>query len=163
MHPSCRRWAERTVAARQLSHLNTLEVGSYDVNGGVRDLFNGPFVGVDMREGPGVDKVMDAEALEFDSGQFKVVISTEMLEHARRPWRALSEMARVARTGGWVLVSARGFDARGAFDLHDHPADHWRMGPGAMEIMAADAGLTVVECVADEDCPGWFLTARKVV
>lgn len=161
MHPSCRRWAELRVDQLGIQYRHVLEVGSLDVNGGVRDLFTGPYIGTDMREGPGVTMVMDAESLKFDDDEFEVVISTEMLEHCRRPWLAVAEMARVCAPGGYVLVSARGFDERGAFDLHDHPGDHWRFGPGSLDMLAADAGLDVLECIPDPDCPGWFLTAAK--
>jgi SAM-dependent methyltransferase len=161
MHGSARAFVERQVRQLDIAALATLEVGSLDVNGGVRDLFTGDYLGVDMRPGPGVDAVMNAEALHFDDGEWATVVSTEVMEHCDRPWRMLSEMTRVTAPGGHVLLTVRGFDERGAFALHDHPADHWRLGPGALEILAGDAGLAIVECIADPECPGWFLAARK--
>lgn len=162
MHGSVMAWTQRKVVELGIGAWPTLEVGSYNVNGSVRDYFTGAYVGVDMAEGPGVDKVMNAEALEYADDEWDVVISTEVLEHCERPWKAMAEMARVCAQGGYVMVSARGFDERGAFALHEYPWDLWRYGPGCMERLAVGVGLEVIECVADPECPGWLLTARKL-
>lgn len=48
-------WVAEQVGLHQLGCRSTLEVGSLNVNGTVRDLFTGVYLGVDMRDGPGVD------------------------------------------------------------------------------------------------------------
>lgn len=139
-----------------------LEVGSYDVNGSVRPLFAGPsYVGVDMRAGPGVDRVVNANSLPFPDATFDVVISTEMLEHDTRPWRSVAEMARVLRDGGTLILTARGYDERGCYEIHDSPGDYWRFTVKGFAEMVADAGLTVLDARKDPTDPGVFLTARK--
>ncbi|MDB0050250.1 hypothetical protein N9F31_02215, partial [Pseudomonadales bacterium] len=46
--------------------LAVLEIGSYDVNGSIRSLFNAQnYVGVDLVEGPGVDVVAGGQSLDF--------------------------------------------------------------------------------------------------
>lgn len=138
----------------------TLEVGSYIVNGTVRDLFGGGYVGVDHASGPGVDVVADALTLPFPARTFRTVVSTEMLEHCERPWVALAEMARVL--DGTLLLTARGFDEqRGSFGYHN-PPDLWRFGGAegeAIRAVVTDAGLHVDEVVADPQVPGWFVRA----
>ena len=64
-----------------------LEVGSYNVNGSVRDHFHNfsSYTGVDFRPGPNVDEVCLAHDMDFDV-KFDVVISSSMLEHDRH-WR----------------------------------------------------------------------------
>jgi SAM-dependent methyltransferase len=143
-----------------LAGRSVLEVGSYDVNGSVRPFFTGPFVGVDARQGPGVDQVAFADALPFADGSFEVVVSTEMLEHDLRPWRSLVEMARVLRPGGTLLLTARGYDGRGCFPVHDYPDDLWRFSGRSLQILTEDAGLTTRVDVDPTD-PGWFLEAVK--
>ncbi len=153
-------WVAGVVAGGDLAGRSTLEVGSYDVNGSVRLLFSGAYVGVDHAEGPGVDKVADAEHLPFADASFEVVVSTEMLEHAERPWLAVNEMARVCEPGGTVIVTCRGFNTVGAFH-HHNPPDHWRLGPGTLELLLADAGLTDVLVIADHQASGWLSRAHK--
>jgi O-antigen biosynthesis protein len=104
-----------------------LEVGSRDVNGTAKELLAGyarEYVGIDIIEGPSVDKVLDVNDLadSFAPGSFDVVVSTEMLEHCL-DWRgALFQMTAVLRVGGMLLITTRS----PGFELHDYPADHWR-------------------------------------
>jgi SAM-dependent methyltransferase len=160
MHPSVFAWVWSKVDVLGLADRAVLEVGSYDVNGSVRPFFTGSYVGVDMRAGPQVDMVAYADALPFDDESFDVVVSTEMLEHDPRPWRSLDEMARVLRHGGVLLLTARGYDGRGCFPVHDYPDDIWRFSGRSLEILANDAGL-VARVDADPTDPGWFLEGVK--
>lgn len=161
MHASCYDWVGKVVAEHGLADRPTLEVGSQDVNGTIRDHFTGEYLGVDMAPGRGVDRIADAEHLDFHDNSWPAVISTEMLEHCPRPWVAVAEMARVCAPGGYVIVTARGYDERGCWEVHGYPADHWRMAASAMRIMAEDAGLRVIRCERDPEGPGWFLLAVK--
>lgn len=47
---------------------------------------------------------MDAEALEFEDDSFDAVISYDSFEHFGNPERALSEIQRVVRPGGYVYL-----------------------------------------------------------
>lgn len=161
MHSSVMTYVGHWVGELNLSGHSVLEVGSYDVNGSVRQFFNGPFMGVDMREGPGVDKVALANDLPFDDASFDVVISTEMLEHDTRPWKSVAEMARVTSPGGHVIITARGYDQRGCFPIHDYPDDNWRFSVNAAREMLLDAGLEVVDLGPDPGDPGFCTVARK--
>jgi SAM-dependent methyltransferase len=161
VHESVLSWLAATVARERLAEAVTLEVGAFDVNGSARQFFEGPYVGLDMRAGPGVEVLSVGEALPFAAGAFEVVVCTEMLEHDRRPWRTIAEAARLLRAGGAFLCTARGYDERGCFPVHDYPDDLWRFSLEGARVLAADAGLTVVELSADPQCPGFFLLARR--
>src|SRR3990172_4472394 len=89
-----------------------IEVGSFDVNGSLRshvtNLLPLYYIGVDMREGPGVDLVCDATRLvEQFSFRFDLLISTEMLEHVIDWKTAISNMKRVLCPGGKVILTTR--------------------------------------------------------
>lgn len=161
MHDSVQAFVGRVVRENDLGHLATLEVGSLDVNGSPRKWFSGEYVGIDLREGEGVDRVADAERLPWSDGIWPVVVSCEMLEHVLRPHRVVAEMARVVAPGGFVLCSARGFDEWGCFRYHGHPDDHYRFGRLAFRALFEDAGLLVESLEADPTGPGWLLVARK--
>lgn len=161
MHPSVHAWVRAKAQEHGLTALRCLDVGSYATEDPkVRSLFV-DYLGVDARPGPNVDQVADGEALPFAPCTFDVVVSTEVLEHCPRPWRFVDELARVVRFGGHVLLTARGYDWRGCYPVHEHPADYWRFSLGALRILAEDAGLAVVELVDDPDYPGGFLLATK--
>lgn len=161
MHASVRDFVARQVAGLGLAGRSAVEVGSYDVNGGVRGLFTGRYVGVDMRAGPGVDVVAQAAALPFPDNAFEAAVCTEMLEHDTRPWLSIAEMARVLRPAGILLLTCRGFDQRGCFQLHEYPNDLWRFTVGSIGVLLADAGLAALEVIEDPQAPGVFAAARK--
>src|SRR6185436_2510530 len=78
-----------------------LEIGSLQTFGqeGFADLrafFPGkPYTGCDRTAGPGVDRVVDAQALDLPDGSVGTVIAADSLEHFPDPWRAVAEMHRV--------------------------------------------------------------------
>lgn len=138
-----------------------IEVGSLDVNGSVRPDIEalGPaaYVGIDMRPGPGVDVVCDAAELvdRFGEAAFDVVISTELLEHARDWRRVVSNFKRVARPGGLLLVSTRSYGV----DFHRQPFDYWRYQREDFETIFSD--MTVENLWLDPTDPGLMIKARK--
>jgi SAM-dependent methyltransferase len=85
-----------------------LEVGSRNVNGGIRDLFpNAAYTGVDITEGDGVDVVADAATWEPDR-EYDIVICAEVLEHAPA-WRDIVKTCwRALRPGGVFVMTAAG-------------------------------------------------------
>lgn len=161
MHNSVLQWTAEVVTQYKLAEKETLEVGSYDVNGTVRQFFTGPYVGCDITHGPSVDVICDAEYLMWGSERFDTVVSTEMLEHCPRPWVAVAEMARVLKPGGHLLLTARGYDDRGCWEVHGYPHDYWRFSDKSFRLLAEDADLDVLEVQRDPEGPGWMLLAVK--
>jgi SAM-dependent methyltransferase len=131
MHPSVMEWVEKKVQQHDLRQpdLRVLEVGSRNVNGSVRPLFDGvaSYTGVDFIEGPGVDLVLDAHRLTsaFARESFDVVVSTEMLEHDSEFWTSMTMMGEVLKPGGLLLITARG----NGFWVHGYPQDYYRFLP----------------------------------
>lgn len=163
MHESAFVWCDDQIQRLGLTYRPTLEIGSFYANGSVRALFSGRYVGVDYRNGLCVDVVADGESLPFADESWEVVISAETLEHVARPWLLLNEAARVCRPGGWVIMTARGFDDRGAYPVHNYPFDYWRFNRGAVDVLVRDAGLAMKINARDPDKPGFFLLAQRPV
>lgn len=154
-------WVGQQVADLGLAEKHVLEVGSKDENGTVRDFFHRGYVGVDIRDGKGVDQIAHAAHLPFAARSFEVVVSTEMLEHDTLPWRSLSEMRRVLKRGGVLLLTCRGFNPAGCFGYHGYPDDYWRFTVGGMTAMLRDVGFRAPEVIPDPQFPGVFVLARK--
>ena len=160
MHRSVMVWTAEQIQKHGLHRSSVLEVGSLDVNGSVRELFLGDYLGVDMRDGPGVDRVLDAHDLASIYRWFDVIVSTEMLEHDSAPWLSVRAMRAVCRRDGWLLLTARGYDATGCFPVHGYPEDHWRFSVTGMAHLLQWGGWEPVSVESDPECPGVLAVAR---
>ncbi len=140
-----------------------LEVGSLDVNGSLRAFAEalGPsrYVGVDIEMGSGVDIVLDAQHLveHFGNESFDLVVTTEMLEHVRDWQTVVSNLKRVLRPWGVLLLTTRSI----GFPYHGYPFDFWRYEPDDMRAIFGDLEILTLE--RDAAAPGVFLLARKPV
>lgn len=141
-----------------------LEVGSFHPLGGYRSLVNlcsgsTEYVGVDIRDGPGVDIVCQGEDIFelFGPDSFDVVIATELLEHVR-DWRTIiSNLKRVCKPLGTIIVTTR---SKG-YGYHAAPFDFWRYEAADIERIFSDCELISIE--QDSSAPGIFATVRKSV
>ena len=83
-----------------------LEVGSLDINGSIRTAFDDcAYTGADLSPGPGVDIACAGQLLEFPSAHFDVCVSCECFEHNPYWVETWSNMLRMTRPGGLVLMS----------------------------------------------------------
>lgn len=86
-----------------------LEVGSLDINGSVRQFFeNCQYHGIDLGDGPCVDKVCHVLQVNPAVPTYDVIISTEALEHDKE-WRlSLEHMLDLLKPGGLLLITCAG-------------------------------------------------------
>jgi len=115
------------------------------------------YVGLDISKGPGVDVVGSADSMTnmFGEDSFDIVISTEVVEHIK-DWRsAISNIKRVCKPGGTVLLTTR---SKG-YAYHGYPSDFWRYEPEDMEKIFSDFEILSLE--RDTEAPGVFIKARK--
>ena len=84
---------------------SVLEIGSYDVNGTVRSIFNSPdYIGVDLTSGPTVDLVLSGHEIDF-SRKFDFVLSFECFEH-NPYWEAtLEKMIDHVEGNGYLFLT----------------------------------------------------------
>jgi SAM-dependent methyltransferase len=117
------------------SVVKVLEIGSLDVNGGLRDLAPKEFsyTGVDFVEGPGVDLVLsDPYKLPFEDDSFDVVVSSSCFEHSEMFWIVFLEIMRVLKPKGLFYLNV---PSNGAF--HRYPVDCWRFYPDSGRALVA--------------------------
>jgi len=153
---------------------SVLEVGSLNVNGSVRSILEpqGPsqYLGIDMCDGPGVDRICDVQTYaaregcisladgSFVPAPYDFVISCEMLEHAEDWKGAFRAMCDLLKPGGTLLLTTRG----PGFPRHNVP-DYWRFTWDVLHRAAAACGLICVETHDDPQVPGVFMIATKAV
>lgn len=157
----CVVFGARTLPPDEVRGKRVIEVGSLNVNGSLRPILEcwepREYVGADVVAGPGVDVVCRAEELtnRFGPDTFDVVVSTEMLEHVR-DWRVVvSNLKRVCRPGGLLVITTR----RRGFPYHAHPCDFWRYEPDDLRAIFSDCEILRLEAEPREH--GVHLKARK--
>lgn len=111
---------------RSLPAPSVLELGSRNVTGVTRrGLFPDcrEYVGFDIMAGDGVDVVGDVHCLGnyFPASHFDLVFAISVFEHLLFPWKAVLEVNKVMRTGGYLHVCTHP-----AWPEHEMPWDFWR-------------------------------------
>jgi SAM-dependent methyltransferase len=143
---------------RELAHAVEIrdpivEFGSLQVEPGqpndLRPLFGGlDFIGTDMREGAGVDRVEDLRALSFADGEIGTAICLDTLEHCEDPRVACREMHRVLADGGLCAIASVML-----FGIHGYPADYWRFTPEGFRALLEPFDDAWVAGIGDPDIP----------
>lgn len=82
----------------------------------------------------------DASRLPFADASMDTVLLLEVLEHLRHPAQALSEIARVLRPGGILLLTLPFL-----YPVHDAPQDYQRYTVHGLQREIEAAGLVEVE------------------
>jgi SAM-dependent methyltransferase len=88
------------------SNSQVLEIGSLDVNGNNKYLFDKcSYTGIDVIEGKNVDLVSIAHEFETDK-KYDVILSTNALEHDRYKTLTLAKMYFLLKNNGLLFFSA---------------------------------------------------------
>lgn len=130
------------------------EFGSYQVStqeelANLRPLFQGmKYVGSDMRAGPGVDVILNLHDLELDSETVGTALALDTLEHVEYPRKAISEIHRVLKQGGILIISSVM-----KFPIHNYPFDYWRYTPEGLKSLLEIFTVYLVESAGEVDFP----------
>lgn len=160
-HVSCIVFGATNLTKEEIKGKRVIEVGSCDINGSLRPIIESwepaEYIGVDLVKGPGVDVVCNAEHLvdTFGECSFDIVISTELLEHVRNWQQVISNIKRICRPNGIILITTRSY----GFGYHAYPYDFWRYEIEDMKEIFSDCELLVLK--KDPQAPGVFIKVRK--
>jgi hypothetical protein len=152
----------RDIIARAMNDLikefkpedKVLEIGGLDVNGTIRPLFPQNYISTDMREGKGVDEVLDImdtfAVVEFEKkhGKFNTIVSCETFEHIENPFRAARNIKFLLKDNGLFFISVPFY-----FKIHDYSSDYFRYTPeGLKSVFKCFKPLKIVK-LEDEIIP----------
>jgi ubiquinone/menaquinone biosynthesis C-methylase UbiE len=98
------------------------------------------YITFDMVPGKNIDVVGDALNPPFADGTFDTVVSTQVLEHVRKPWVMVREMGRIIKSGGICITTAPFI-----VPFHADPDDYFRYTRQGLESLFTDSGFTIVE------------------
>lgn len=113
--------------------LTILDIGSYNVNGSYKSIFNSPqwkYTGLDVRSGPNVDIVAEPYCWPIESNTYDIVISGQCLEHVEMPWLWIKEVERVCKPKGFVVIIVPY-----CWPEHKEPLDCWRILPDGLRVL----------------------------
>lgn len=139
---------EKFLQGKRDEELLIFDIGSCDINGSYRPIFNEPlweYVGVDTAIGKNVDLVIkDLYSWnQIITGSADVVISGQAFEHMEYPFLAILEIERILKPGGLCCIIA----PSGGPD-HKYPIDCWRFHPDGFISLARLARMDVLEVYA---------------
>jgi len=162
MHTSSLENMKRLVATHlsSTSSLDIIDIGSYDVNGSYKPIFDRPnwrYRGFDMSAGPNVDVVMtNPYRIPMPARSVDLVVSGQAFEHVDYFWITFLEMVRVLRPNGMIFLIA---PSRGP--EHRYPVDCWRFYPDGYRALARFGGIKLLDVSTDwhtdgpEDSRAW--------
>jgi len=130
------------------------EFGSLQVSGqegfsDLRPLFPGmEYVGADMRQGIGVDQILNLHKINLPPESVGTVICLDTLEHVEYPHRALEEIHRILKPDGIAIISSVMY-----FPIHYQPYDYWRFTPEAFRSLLKPFADAFIGYAGKDDFP----------
>ncbi|MBI3766624.1 MAG: class I SAM-dependent methyltransferase [Ignavibacteriales bacterium] len=91
------------------------------------------YVGIDLSKDhmPAPNVCGDSLLLPFRDESFETVLSTQVIEHVVNPFQMMSEVSRVLKPGGYLILTAPQ-----AWPLHEEPHDYFRYTRYGLELLA---------------------------
>lgn len=130
MHPPVMEWVQSTFdtwRGDRTGPFDILEIGSLDINGSVRPIFQSTkrsYIGVDMQEGPGVDIVADAATFQIGL-LFDVIVCAEVFEHTA-VWREIIDNSLAhLKPGGLFTATMAGVGRSPHSAIDENPIRDW--------------------------------------
>jgi SAM-dependent methyltransferase len=126
-------------------HLCIYDLGSCDVNGSYRHIFDispWKYVGVDLSPGQNVDIVLRDPYRWYGikTNSVDVLISGQAFEHIEYFWVTILEISRVLKPGGLCCIIAPSGGTE-----HRFPVDCWRFFPDGFTALARFGRLVILE------------------
>jgi SAM-dependent methyltransferase len=127
----------REIFQEWLTRLDSHELEVLDLGGRIqpyRPLLTGRlhrYVAVDLRQTPLVNIVARGEQIPLASGQFDLIICTQVLQFIPEPAAVVAEIHRVLKPGGSLFLSVP------AASIRDADEDAWRFLPAALRQLLA--------------------------
>lgn len=130
------------------------EFGALQVSGqrgfaDLRPLFPGKrYIGADMREGLGVDVILNLHHINLPSQSVGTVLILDVLEHVEFPRKAIEEANRILKPDGILVISSVMY-----FPMHDYPNDYWRFTPQAFRSLLKPFVSSFVDFAGERNFP----------
>jgi len=143
MHTNSRLLFEKYALKYFNAGMKVLEIGPNSFPSTYQALTEGLFLEwhtLDMYDSPKLTyPKSDEYSFAIPDGYYDAVISGQVIEHVKKPWRWMPELARITKTGGFVVTINPV-----SWTYHEAPVDCWRIYPEGMKALYEDSSLTVL-------------------
>lgn len=127
----------------------SLQVHDQDGFADLRPFFpNKQYIGADIRNGSGVDVILNLHQVSLSSESVGTVLILDTLEHVEFPRKAVEESYRILKPNGILIMSSVM-----NFPIHNFPYDYWRFTPECFRSLLKPFNLSVVESVGTQTFP----------
>ena len=104
------------------------------------DLFTySSYIRMDVVAGNSVDVIGSADNIPFPDQKFDSVVCTQVFEHLADPFTSAKEIARVLKTGGYLILTVPQMN-----ELHEEPHDYFRYTKYGLTTLFENVGLKLV-------------------
>ena len=141
--------AESFAIVEPIYEFGSLQVPDQEGFADLRPIFEGKeYIGCDMREGPGVDRILNLHDIDLPAESAGTVLILDTLEHVEFVRKAIEEALRILKPGGILIISSVM-----KFPIHDFPYDYWRFTPESFRSLLKGFGSCFVDFAGDELFP----------
>ncbi len=141
--------ADSLTIVEPIYEFGSLQVPTQEGFADLRPIFLGKeYVGCDMREGPGVDRIMDLHNINLSPETVGTVLILDTLEHVEFVRKAIEEAHRILKPNGILVISSVM-----KFPIHDYPYDYWRFTPEAFKSILKPFAASFVDFAGDKQFP----------
>jgi len=142
MHPNSRLLFKKYASSLIRDGARVLEIGPDDFPSTYQQIVGDrktQWETLELSHRPGITHVASSEyKFPIEDNTYDVVISGQVIEHVRKIWVWMNEVARICKPGGLVITINPV-----SWPFHENPVDCWRIYPDGMRALYEDAGLTV--------------------
>lgn len=117
-----------------------LDIGAGEVDRYSHHFSFKEYVRMDIVSRDGVDIVGSADAIPLPDESFDAVVCTQVFEHLEHPEESATEIFRVLKSGGFLLVTAPQMN-----ELHEEPYDFFRYTKYGLMSLFESKGFKVIE------------------
>jgi hypothetical protein len=123
--------AETLPLQEPIYEFGALQVPGQEGFADLRTVFPGKkYVGTDMREGPGVDKVINLHNMKLSSKSVGTALILDTIEHVEFPRRAIENIHKILKKNCYIIISSHM-----NFPIHSYPNDYWRFTPEGLKSL----------------------------
>jgi len=153
MRPSIKKFvkicAETLPIQEPIYEFGSMQVPGQEGFADLRPYFpNRKYIGADMSSGLGVDVVLNLHNIDLPSESVGTVISCDTFEHVEYPRKALSELYRILKPGGILIISSVML-----YNIHAAPNDYWRFTPEGFKSLLSEFDFSYVDWNGKEENP----------
>lgn len=140
MHTNSRLLFEKYALPLLKPGMKVLEIGPDSFPSTYQHLAEGLSLEWDIYDSPHLTYPNSSQySFAIPDESYDIVLSGQVIEHVKKPWRWMPELARITKAGGLIMTINPV-----SWIYHEAPVDCWRIYPEGMKALYEDSSLTVI-------------------